>query len=234
MRFPLRTFIFVVTTVASTSVFAADNTATTTTTAPMTKAQLEEINSHYPTMFQLSFLGGMALGDLSGPAAAGDSAESYKTAVLVDVGRGSYTFQTGAELLSFATSANVSDPNGIADDQRYRVNSQWVGIPLVAKYNYIERPQASFSLKLGVMPAFMITNPNIAVTASDGTNVTNMYGHLNTFDAMALTGFTGVAPISDWVSFVLDGTFYYGTLDADGSGAHNKAIFLSAGFRFNL
>lgn len=215
----------------------ADDGASGAPTPPPLKYSMnfeDKGHSQYPSMFRISVLGGPTVGDMGGAADFGDTGETYMGAVLIDIGQGWFSVETGAEFLTFGTVITVDDPQGAVESQKYRANSQYVGIPLVAKYNYIEHSGASFSLKLGVMPATMISGTGIRVQASGPTGTSELDASLNRFDAMAVGGFTGSAPLNKWAAFVVDATYIYGMTDVDGNGTHNQAMFLGAGFRFNL
>ena len=185
--------------------------------------------NHYDSFMRVTILGGASLPDSSAekptPAPGGG--------VYVDFGTGMFTFEAGVQYLGIPGKVQISGTDPAAATTAVSITSQFVGIPLVLKYNYIEQPQASFSLKVGAMPAMMINNQDM-ITTTDATQTTSSGLTLNQMEYLAIAGFTGTAPIADSTAFVIDGTYYYGLTKIDESGSRNQAAAFSVGLRFSL
>lgn len=150
---------------------------------------------------------------------------------LIDFGAGAASFETGVIGMQITDSiAAKATTAGYVQN----LSLHYVGIPILAKLNYIETPMNSLSLRAGVLGAMLVnggTEDSINGRTFDQNKVT-----LNRSAAFALLGVTGTVDISEHksVALVFNFDYFRGLTDAD--SAHSKAstIFLSSGVMFTL
>jgi hypothetical protein len=176
---------------------------------------------------RISIVGATAFQDLS----TNDTPKGFAGSVLADFGRGMFSLQTGVQFLDIPAVVQISDSDPTLASHRKDITSAYVGVPIIAKYNYIEQPLAVFSLKLGVMPVTLINNQD-PIVYKDATQSNSV--SLSTNDVIALAGFTGTAPIGDSSAFVLDGTYFRGTTAIDQNNSINQGVMFGLGFQFSL
>jgi len=194
--------------------------------------------TEYSSMMRVTVVGGIvtspSLGSNSSNASSGGGGS-----LLADVGSGRWSVEFGAQFIAMptivkTTNANFVAPNGAAQSQILNtVDTQYVGVPLLVKFNYIENPHASFSLKAGVMPATMV-GAKQQTTFYDPNTGGQTDLQLPQSDIFAVAGFTGTAPLAGAFSFVVDGSYFYGTNPIDAYGSHNQAFLIAAGLRMAL
>jgi hypothetical protein len=179
--------------------------------------------NYYPTWIRLGFLAETSLqqGSKSGVSGSGS--------VLVDFGKSWYGFETGLTYLGTQSALSLADSDPTVGNHSVNVISQYVGVPLLFTLNYVEHPQASFLLKLGVMPAYTLAPTTISYNDSAGATYT-----MHSSDFFAVIGMTGSAPLSDHWAFVLDISYYRGLTKLDPSGSYNACIATGIGFRYSL
>ena len=169
-------------------------------------------------------------------SAGGDvTATSNKTnltaGALLTYGKGMLSVETGMVGISL-TDLIPSDKTTSGSDQKLQLI--YAAVPLVAKFNYIEKPMDTFSLKAGVVAAFLVNSSvskDLTGTAKDGSQVS--LGSAMTF---AVVGFTGTTDLSEdkSVAFVVDGQILKGLTKADSVGGQFSAFTLSLGILFAL
>jgi hypothetical protein len=195
-------------------------------------------SSHYPSFVRISVLGGAGAGEGGGNTKSNDSSRvGYTGGVLADFGRSMFTVETGVLYLNSPVVVSFADPLAESSQISHAMKLNYVGVPAIVKFNYIERPQASFSLKLGVMQAWLVGTEGAPETLSSTAlteSTIETKDLINNTDTMGIAGFTGSAPITDNLAFLIDGTYFHGFNEITSSGSHNRAFLLSVGLRFNL
>lgn len=198
----------------------------------------EYYSSHYPSFIRVSVLGGAGVGEGGGGSKDNDSSKvGYTGGVLADFGRSQFTVETGVLYLNSPVVVSFADPITESSQISHAMKLNYVGVPAIVKYNYIERPQASFSLKLGVMQAWLLGTEGAPETLSSmalAESTTETKDLINNTDTMGIAGFTGSAPLTDNLAFLVDGTYFHGFNEITSAGSHNRAFLLSIGLRFNL
>ena len=145
---------------------------------------------------------------------------------LVTYGKGMLSFETGIEGISL-TDLFPSDETTNGSDQQLQLI--YAAVPLVAKFNYIDKPMDTFSLKAGVVAAFLANasvSKDLKGTAKDGNPVS-----LGSSMTYAMIGFTGTTDLSEdkSVAFVVDGQILKGLTKADSIGHQFSVFMLSIG-----
>ena len=159
---------------------------------------------------RISFLAGA---DVTTPQISTSHLPGFNGSVLVDFGRGLFSLETGIESLSepvtFSSPASASLSAGAI---RQSTSLNYVGIPLVAKYNYIERPLNAFSFKLGGLQTVLLNADDALYPSLTPTYINDKQSPvtLNRQMTFGLAGFTGTAAISKSIAFVIDATYLYG------------------------
>lgn len=196
-------------------------------TARMEKTWSNETSVKYPSFMRVSVIGSGTFMNLDNETNRGERPPiGYSAGVLMDFGRSLFTVETGAEYLSIPAQVYPGTKGETGSQVDFM--GQYVGAPVYLKLNYIERPQSSFSLKLGAMPVALV-NGNSQVEDPSGK-----VGVVSRNDLLALAGFSGSTAIVKSVSFIIDGAYYYGLTSLDEYGAHNQGMKIGAGVRFDL
>jgi hypothetical protein len=205
---------------------AADITATAQT--------YDDPELHYTQNNRISILGGAGTIANVSKTTTTDGATPQSTAadggILFDFGRSKWGFQTGLMYLNVPAVITATAPDGT--NETTTTNLGYLGLPLLLRYNYIEHPMAVFSVKGGVMPAYIVT-PETTYGFGDPQDPNYAQVDIKTTDVMVLAGFTGTGPITPDVGFLIDATVFYGMIPIDGI-ARNEGVLLSAGFTFGL
>lgn len=208
----------------------AQNSSEITTT--MEEYQYRQ--SHYPSFMRFSVLGGLGLGVSSEGGSSDEKSRSgYSGSLFADFGRGLISFESGVQYFTLPTSLKVIDWSGASADRDVSVRMNYVALPAVLKFNYIEKPQAAFSIKAGILRAWLLSSQDeIATAMSDQGAATDEL--VSEDDTMIVAGFTGSAPLTENMAFLLDGTYLQGLTDLNEGGSRHKAILLSIGLRYSL
>lgn len=185
-------------------------------------------DDQYRSLMRVSVLGGGVMGSDGARVSGGGGA------LLLDVGRGWFSFEGGIQYINTPVTVFLTNPNLGSPMTQNTLRAEYVGAALYAKYNYIESPGAAFSLKLGAMPAYLVNANQLSATYTDPATggVTTMQPAED--DIFGLAGFTGTAPLTDSLSFVLDGTYYYGFTGIDANGTRSQGVMLALGLRYSL
>ena len=178
---------------------------------------------HYPSMIRATILAQAALPD-GPPRVASGGAQAT-----AEFGQGLVSAEAGLAFLSMRTNLLVTDSTGSGKNSHSEVD-HFVGVPIFLKVNYIERPQYSFSGKLGVMPIVSTKNTSKLNVGDSAGQTYNLKGT----DALAEIGFTGAAEVGDKTEFVIDGSYGRGLTNLDGNGGHHAVIEVGVGIRFDL
>ncbi len=181
-----------------------------------------------PSPFRLSFLGGAGLyiGEKNFEN-DNQNLTGISGNILLAYGQNSISFETGATFLNAPYAAGSKDENGT---HRALVNVQYVGVPLIIKYNYIERPLASFFVKVGAIPVMVVRQSNREVILKDGRSNPVV---LPKNDVLAVAGFGGTSELTNTTAFVVDFTAFYGTTPSD-ANSHVQGLTGSLGLSFEL
>jgi hypothetical protein len=200
--------------------------------------RLEFDSTHYR-----SFMRGTVLaaggGSASNSKNNSDLDVGYLAGGLIDIGRSTFSFETGVMYAALPALLKFQSTESTALNSGVRMRLGYVGVPAIVKYNYIEKPQASFSLKAGVLQAWLTaTEGSSEWTTTDPlteeTSTISTKDRIGETDTLALAGFTGSAPLGESVAFVIDGTYLQGLTDVTAAGSQNRAFFLGLGVRFDL
>jgi hypothetical protein len=159
--------------------------------------------------------------------------KGFSGGVFADYGRRWLSFEAGVQYLNTPVGVKLTDPNTQTSLQSTNINAQYVGTPLYVRYNYIEQPMAIFSVKLGGMPAFLVSSEE-AGSYYDPSSGGQTILEIPQNDFFAMGGFTGTAPLTERLAFVVDGTYFYGVNAIDAQNNHNQGFVLGAGLRFAL
>ncbi len=184
-------------------------------------------DGEFASAFRLTVVGA---GVLPGGEAQG---KGFSGGIFADYGRRWLSFEAGVQYLNTPVGVKLTDPNTLSSIVPTTLNAQYVGTPLFVKYNYIEQPMAVFSVKLGGMPAFLVSSVDAGSYYDPATGGQTSL-EIPQSDFFAMGGFTGTAPLSERLAFVVDGTYFYGVNAIDAQDNHNQGFVLGAGLRFAL
>jgi hypothetical protein len=190
------------------------------------------VHEQMPSAFRLMLLGGAGLGTDSGKLFKQNNhdGDSYYGSLLAGFGRGMFSFETGVMYLKAPMVAKLN--NNIDDSSRVvLLASEYLGVPVYVKYNYIEKPLATFFVKAGVVPISLINSPpDKYASVGDNQSITPVDR-----DILTIIGFGGTAPLDDTTSaFVLDISAFYGSSAYNSRGDHNQGVLIGAGFSFDI
>ena len=152
---------------------------------------------------------------------------SLNASIMLAAGRTTFSFELGGTFLNVPYALGINDGFGT---HRSLVNVQYVGVPLILKYNYIEQPLASFFLKAGAIPVRVISQSSKQVTLKDGLKHDAI---LPESDILAVAGFGGTSEITPSMAFIIDFTGFYGTTASE-AGSHAQGITGSVGLSFEI
>jgi hypothetical protein len=152
-------------------------------------------------------------------------------AILGGFGQGALSGEAGVGYLHMAMVPQVNAMDGTLYTAE-PMTAGYVAIPVWAKYNYIEKPLASFFGKAGVMPAILVSQSQ--PIGFGNASVVEGSAELETFDFMGVVGFGGTAPLGESAAFILDVTAFYGFVETTEGGANNKGALVSVGVSFDL
>jgi len=185
-------------------------------------------DDQYPSLMRVTLVGGGVMGS--------DGAQMSGTGggLLLDVGRGWFSFEGGVQYINTPVTVFLTNPNLGSPMTQNTVRAQYVGAALYAKYNYIESPGAVFSLKAGAMPAYLANAGDLSATYYDPATGGQTTMQPADDDVFGLAGFTGTAPLTESLSFVVDGTYYYGFAGVDANGTHSQGLLIGVGLRYSL
>jgi hypothetical protein len=213
---------------------AADEMNSTTTAPKMGTSKLQrevfdpETMRKMPRWFRMAIFGGSGLypGEKNFEN-DNSNLSSVNANIMLAVGRQTFSFEIGGAFLNVPYAIGVKDEFGT---HRALVNVQYVGVPVILKYNYIERPLASFFLKTGAIPVAVVNQSQNQVTLKDGLAHDVV---LPKNDILAVAGFGGTSEISSSTAFIVDFTAFYGTTASD-SGSHVQGLTGSVGLSFEI
>ena len=147
---------------------------------------------------------------------------------MLGVGNGAFTFEGGAMYYRTSLALAMNDASGT-----YRATNDmhFVGIPVGAKWNYFERPLATFYVKGGVMPSFLMSHSGgLEMAGPSGTLVYDPAKN----DILGYGGIGGTAPLGDSLAFVLDLATYHGFQDLDDNGTKSGFFSVGLGVSYEL
>ncbi|HVK62027.1 MAG TPA: hypothetical protein VM432_10770 [Bdellovibrionales bacterium] len=136
------------------------------------------------------------------------------------VGRGTFSFETGVAYYQWTETATRNDETGAS--KRYLLNSQYIGVPLAVKWNYIEAPLSTFFIKLGATAMSLLgqsTGEEFALTPEQTT--------------FAVVGLGGTTDLSESVAFVVDLSLMR-DLGEENHGIPQMPVSLGVGFSYDL
>ncbi|MGE0632920.1 MAG: hypothetical protein AB7O96_10960 [Pseudobdellovibrionaceae bacterium] len=168
-----------------------------------------------PGTFRVGILGSMNV----------DSVEDRSTTILAAVGSGMVSFEAGVSYLTMSDKIEVISIEGeepaIKEKSVYiPVKASYVGIPVNLKWNYIEKPLATFYVKAGVMPISLNTQ-------SKGDEPVGKQ------ETLAVGGIGGTAAITKSTAFVLDITSLWNNGDKN-QGIPSQSLHVGAGLSYDL
>ncbi len=149
--------------------------------------------------------------------------------LIAGLGQGAFTIESGAMYMRMPSLAGIQQDQ---QDAKHTVllNGEYVGIPVWAKYNYIEKPLSTFFVKGGAITAILVNQQNELVTLPTG-GVQKV--NLATNDVMAVVGFGGTTPMNENLAFIVDVSAFYGLQEVV-SGARNQGFLLNLGLSYDL
>jgi hypothetical protein len=192
-----------------------------------------------PGTMRVGVIGGWAaaLGDLSeNVTSEGEkvSPSGLMGGLVVGFGDSLFSFETGALYVTLPGVTQVSEITDEATEEtnesRVLINSQYVGVPLWLKYNYIEKPLASFYLKAGAIPLLLVAQDREQLELTDGS-IFDL--SLSKAQVLATVGIGGTSPINDHLAFVLDIMGFYGVIQEEGRTPY-QGVIGSVGLSYDL
>ena len=138
----------------------------------------------------------------------------------IGLGSSTISFETGVSLFKLAAISTRTDSDKSNHD--FLLGSQYIGVPLEVKWNYIEHPLSTFYVKGGAVPLFLSKQTAGNEALASAPNAT-----------MAALGIGGTTPLSERAAFVLD----ISTLASLGAAKPGLPSFLAAlgvGVSFDL
>lgn len=196
-----------------------------------TSAGYKKVGIRQPGLFRVGpLLGpGFAITDEKKDASAGDSLALFG-GVMAGMGQGAFSFEVGAAYLKLSPILELRGEDGL-DSFRYQLSTDYVGVPLWVKYNYIEKPLAVFFLKAGAIPMFLVGQGSKTAALNDASPAYEL--SLADSDVLGVLGFGGTAPLGERLAFVLDLNLFYGMNEVVAGTRHQGAL-LNIGLSYDL
>lgn len=169
-----------------------------------------------PSYFRVGFSGGVGLLPFDGKYENKLQTETSTGLVTLTAGLGKGMLSLEAGVAAFKTADILK-----SGDHRLLVSSVYYGFPVYAKWNYIERPLATFFIKAGAIPVTIARQTEDAGLTSVQQST------------LAIYGVGGSTEINDRLAFVLDITALQ-NLGEKGRGIPDSIVTLGAGLSFDL
>lgn len=194
-----------------------------------------DYDEQMPGLFRIGLIGGYGLmtGDTSYGNGDKDQARpsGYSVGLVGGFGRGMFSGEAGVMLMNIPSIVKLEDvQNDALVIRKELVNAEYVGIPLWAKYNYIEKPLATFFIKAGAIPIFLLSQSKDAVLLEDGSKQNMKFA---TMETLAVAGIGGTSALGKNTAFILDLSGFYSMTEAI-EGVRNQGAMASIGLSFDL
>ncbi|OQW53491.1 MAG: hypothetical protein A4S09_07795 [Proteobacteria bacterium SG_bin7] len=183
--------------------------------------------------------------DLYTPGAKGwESSDSFIGGVMADLGRGRWQFETGLLYVRSGIKREVNQ-YGLhgygADNYMEFIDRDYVAIPLVGVYNFMERytsNASNFFAKAGLWPMYL-TSAKREVFSSNFSNdrSDDVAAFQAKWDTLAILGAGGRIKISNSMAIVIEGYYLRGLTDSfnmTGMSGNTQGFMSSAGISFDL
>ncbi len=200
----------------------------------VSQAQMQNVSTaayseKMPSSFRIGFLGAYGVVKPSGFETTGNGDTTNASgSILASFGSGALSFEAGVSYSLIPIMIESKDASG--GKHKLLISSTYVGIPLALKYNYIEKPLASFFVKAGAAPMMLMSQTPSIATGDDGSTTSL---ELTETDFVALLGIGGTAPLTDSLAFLLDITGYYGMTEAYKDAKH-QGLNIGIGLSYDL
>lgn len=172
-----------------------------------------------------------------------EASDSFLGGVMADLGRGRWQFETG--LLYVRTGikreVNTAGVFGVGENYMEFIDRDYVAIPLVGVYNFMERFSANASniyAKAGLWPMYLTS----AKVEKFSANLANDFSgdasaFQSTWDTLAIIGAGGRIKISNSMAIVIEGYYLRGLSDSfnmNGMSGNTQGFMGNAGLSFDL
>ncbi len=168
-----------------------------------------------------------------------EASDSFTGGVIADIGRGRWQLETGLLYVRSGIKREVQNfaLYGTGDNYMEYVDRDYVAIPLVGIYNFMERYTSSLFAKAGLWPLIMTsarqeTYGTLLPDAS--SDVGNLY---QKYEVLATLGVGGRIKVSDAMAIIIEGYFLRGlsdTFSANGMSGTTQGFIGNVGISFDL
>lgn len=162
-----------------------------------------------------------------------DDGQAYQAGVLASTKISGFSLEGGLGYM-FLTAKGTEKNSSITDqDNQTQTGTltiehtlHYITLPLIAKYNFVTKPLATFFVKTGVINSFLVGS-----TTSFSFEEANLHGGSmqdNDFAGYvpyAIAGFGGTAPLDRDIAFILDLSYQHGLTET-----HTQEHTISSGF----
>lgn len=181
---------------------------------------------------RISVLVGGSAGTFNIPGYERELNLGFSGGATIDIGGRNFVFETGLTYLELGMSRSVI---GGTELDEMRMNLNYVGIPLNAKYYFSNSEDSAFFGRIGVIPLFQVSST--AVARFQGRETARIDVPTNRNDVLGTVGFGGQFRVSSNMSILLEGNALLGAISItrDGAGdTRNIGLSFLTGLSFDL
>ncbi len=208
-----------------------------------------ESKAKSPSWISLSPVGGYGVISITGGqdifnrgAKDWEASDSFLGGVMADLGRGRWQFESGLLYVRTGIKREVNNSMfGFGDNYMEFIDRDYVVIPLVGVYNFMERFTANASniyAKAGLWPMYL-TSAKVEKFSSNPAS--DFSGDASAFqsswDTLAIIGAGGRIKISNSMAIVIEGYYLRGLSDSfnmNGMSGNTQGFVGNAGLSFDL
>ncbi|MBX9767381.1 MAG: PorT family protein [Bdellovibrionales bacterium] len=180
---------------------------------------------------RISVFAGGSAGTFTTPGFESQFNIGFSGGATIDIGARDFVFETGLTYLEMGMSRSLI---GSTQLDEIRMNLNYVGIPLNAKYYFYNSDSAFFG-RIGVIPLFQVSSTGVA--RYQGKELDRVNIETNKNDVIGTLGLGGHFRISSGMRILLEGNALLGaiSIDKDKRGdTRNVGMSLLTGLVFDL
>lgn len=168
-----------------------------------------------------------------------EASDSFIAGVLADMGRGRWQFETGLLYVRNGIKREVNQLSlyGTGDNFFEYVDRDYIAVPLVGIFNFMDRSASSMFAKAGIWPMFMTSARQEIYSMTRGDYSGDVANLHQKYEILATLGVGGRIKVSDAMAIVIEGYFLRGLSDTFSTNAMSgttQGFMGNVGISFDL